>query len=218
MPLLMGATMLGMALLYFRYWQQEPTVASEATTVTVASQNEAAANASAPSSSKEKSSESDLTRSISSPEELPEIAVPPVAILPPTEADFTPWMSQLALRTYILQKNRGNTVSYWDAGHWIRAVEGRWDRGDVEYRIALGQMERSHEFEWQHRIDLTEADFAKEGAALQGEGYRLIQSQSYSRPDGSLRTQAVWRRDGLLSHENPSPIPEKRPNVVGQTR
>ena len=112
------------------------------------------------------------------------------------ESDFTPWMSNLALDTYLRQKNRGYQGSYWARGNWIRAIEGRWHGGTREFRIALGKMERPGEVQWQYRVDLTEIAFAEELVRMSAKEFQLAQSQAYRHPDGSMRYQAVWQREG----------------------
>ena len=112
------------------------------------------------------------------------------------ESDFTPWMSNLALDTYLRQKNRGYQGSYWAQGHWIRAIEGRWHEGAREFRIALGKMARPGEVQWHYRVDLTGIAFAEELARMTAKEFQLAQSQAYRHPDGSMRYQAVWQREG----------------------
>src|SRR5690606_23356282 len=119
---------------------------------------------------------------------------PPLLASPAvSEKDFTPWMSPLALDTYLRQKNRGQRGSLWSRGNWIRAIEGRWHEGGREFRIVLGTMARPGEIGWQYRLDLTGTAFAEESARLGSEGFTLIQSQAYRHPDSSLRYQAVWQ-------------------------
>lgn len=112
------------------------------------------------------------------------------------ESDFTPWMSNLALDTYLRQKNRGYQGSYWARGNWIRAIEGRWHENAHEFRIALGTMERPGEVQWHYRVDLTGIAFAEELVRMSAKEFRLAQSQAYRHPDGSMRYQAVWQREG----------------------
>ncbi len=126
------------------------------------------------------------------------------------EADFTPWMSPLALDTYLRQKNRGHHSSLWSRGHWIRAVEGRWRDGAHEFRIALGAMNRPGELQWLYRFDLTEIAFAEELARLGDKGFVLRQSQAYRHPDGTRRYQAVWQRNAEAEAE----VAERRTATV----
>jgi len=126
------------------------------------------------------------------------VSAPAVPILKPAElagSDFTPWMSPLALDTYIRAKNRGNRGNFWEQGHWIRAVEGRWHGDSHEFRIAIGTFAEGERFRWYYRIDMAEAEFVETRGRLEAEGYRLFQSHSYSRPDRTKRFQAVWRKE-----------------------
>lgn len=111
-----------------------------------------------------------------------------------TGEDFTPWMSPLALDTYIRQKNRGFEKNFWERGHWIKAVEGRWNNGSHEFRIAFAANPDPERIQWHYRIDQTEAQFAEALSRLRGEGYTLAQSHAYDHPDGSKRFQGVWQR------------------------
>lgn len=120
---------------------------------------------------------------------------PMLPLLSPSDvsaADFTPWLSPLAFKTYIQHRNRGHESSFWSRGNWIRAVEGRWRDGLREYRFALGTMARPDEFRWRHRLDLTASSFAEELVRHGSEGFSLRQSQAYRLLDGTSRFQAVW--------------------------
>jgi len=142
---------------------------------------------------------------------LPPSASAPSALTPPlalpangpplvsndlvSEGDFIPWMSPLALDTYIREKNRGFKKSFWDRGHWIEAIEGRWSEGRHEFRIAFDAIPESDRFQWYYRIDQTEAVYRDTLSRLRREGYTLVQSQAYERPDKTKRYQGVWHRE-----------------------
>lgn len=131
--------------------------------------------------------------------EASQVTTPAVAPLPLVtrsdlrEADFTPWMSSLALETYIRQKNRGHRDSFWSRGNWIRGIECRWHEGAREVRIALGTMSRPGQIDWQYRLDMTGITYTEELGRWKEKGYSLVQSQAYRHPDGSRRYQAVWQ-------------------------
>lgn len=132
------------------------------------------------------------------PAAIPILSEPePAPELPPSESDFTPWMSPLALDTYIRQKNRGYHESFWARGNWIRAIEGRWSNGGREYRIAIASMNHPGEIQWQFRLDLGKRQFREETERQAANGFELIQSQGYKLPDGTLRIQGVWKRKKL---------------------
>ncbi len=109
-----------------------------------------------------------------------------------TESEFTPWLSPLALDTYIRQLNQGFGQTFWQRGYWITAVEGRWYNGAHEFRIIFkASPDHAH---WQYRANQTLTAFKSSNDDLQKEGYSMAQSQAYTRPDGMLRYQGVWHR------------------------
>lgn len=129
------------------------------------------------------------------PAALPANGLPLVANELVSESDFTPWMAPLALDTYIRQKNRGFTESFWNRGHWIEAIEGRWFEGRHQFRIAFETIPDRERFQWYYRIDQTEAEYRDTLSRLRREGYTLVQGQVYERPDKTKRYQGVWQRE-----------------------
>lgn len=111
------------------------------------------------------------------------------------DSDFTLWMSPLALDTYIRQKNRGFEQTFWERGHWIKAVEGRWEKGGHEFRIAFAANPDPDRLQWYYRIDQTESEFSEALRRFQNDGYTLVQSHAYDHPDGTKRFQGVWQRE-----------------------
>ncbi len=184
MPVLILALLAGLAAFYFqgmpgRTDPAKPQVAAVATAATTPPD----AATPAPTKVVENNAPAPETRPIVNRTDL-------------SESDFTPWMSSLALDTYLRQKNRGYQGSYWARGNWIRAIEGRWHENAHEFRIALGTMERPGEVRWHYRVDLTGIAFAEELARMSAKEFQLAQSQAYRHPDGSMRYQAVWQREG----------------------
>lgn len=126
---------------------------------------------------------------------LPQDELPLVSNDRVSESDFTPWMSPLALDTYIRQKNRGFEESFWVRGNWILAIEGRWQTDQHEFRIVHDTIPDRARFEWYYRIDQTGSEYRETLSRLRREGYHLVQSQAYERPDKTKRYQAVWHRE-----------------------
>ena len=112
------------------------------------------------------------------------------------EQDFTPWMSPLALDTYVRQLNGGYEQSFWQRGNWITAVEGRWTQGAHEFRIVFNPIPDLDRWQWQYRANQTRESFLKSSLELESQGYRIVQSQAFSLSDGSLRYQGVWQKMG----------------------
>ncbi len=179
MPLLIVAVLAALAIFYFR---SKPAPTEVAT-----------ASSSTPADAGEQPEPSAPVPASPAAAPVPDRLPSPHPVV--AEKDFTPWMSPLALDTYLRQKNRGQQGSFWSRGNWIRAIEGRWHNGGREFRIALGTMARPGEIDWQYRLDLTQAAFAEEFTRFGGQGYTLVQSQAYRSGDGSLRYQAVWWRE-----------------------
>lgn len=124
-----------------------------------------------------------------------------VLTVPPGSGEFTAWMTPLALDTYIRHRNRGYSESFWERGHWITAVEGRWENGIREFRISFDQIPDRQRWQWQYRVNHTAAEFVQASREFSAQGYQLIQSQSFREPSGDPRYQGVWRLD--LAAPNP---------------
>jgi len=110
------------------------------------------------------------------------------------ESRFTTWMPPTALDTYIRARNAGYTESFWRRGHWIPAVEGRWHRGAMEFRIVIEEMPSPDAWHWQYRINLTETEFSRTAYDMQEQGFRLQFHQVFLDGAATRRVQAVWHR------------------------
>ncbi len=108
---------------------------------------------------------------------------------------FTAWMTPLALDTYIRQKNKGYSESFWQRGHWITAVEGRWNNGSREFRIALDKVPDLNRWQWQYRVNQSSEDFVNTSKEFAEQGFELVQTQTFKDVDGSTKFQAVWQRE-----------------------
>lgn len=209
LPLLIGTILAAMALFYLHFWQGKEEKATAAGSDAQMTATSMVSSTAGPSTVKPSDPSDAIASAAIEPEPLVAPDSPPPPLPAVTEADFTPWMSSLSLRTYILQKNYGHNEDFWQRGHWMRAVEGRWRGGDAEFRIAIGTMKHRDEFQWQHAMNLSESEFYKEDAHYRQQGYRLIQSQIWQMPNGSTRHQAVWRREsGVHTDQVPSPLSE----------
>ncbi len=118
-----------------------------------------------------------------------------VLTTPPTAEEFTSWMTPLALDTYIRHRNSGYSESFWERGHWITAVEGRWENGEREFRISFDQIPDRQRWQWQYRVNHTAEEFVQASREFSAQGYKLVQSQSFREPSGTPRYQGVWRLD-----------------------
>lgn len=107
--------------------------------------------------------------------------------------DFTPWLSPLALDSYMRAKDQGHTVGFWDRGHWMTSIEGRWKDGSHEFRIRYAKTPNKPDWRWEYRINLTPEQFLETHAHMRENGFSLVSSQSFQHPDKKRRYQAVWQ-------------------------
>lgn len=110
------------------------------------------------------------------------------------DKDFTYWMSPSDLNATIQLLNSGHDRGFWERGHWIKAVEGRWHDGNHEFRIAYEKMPSATAFQWQYRANQTQEQFTRLIDDFSRRGFKLIQSNSFRRPDQTLRFQGVWKK------------------------
>lgn len=107
---------------------------------------------------------------------------------------FTPWMQPSELDAYIRSQAEGSAKSFWEKGHWITAVEGRWGGEAHEFRIAVDSIPDIDSWQWKYRVDLTEDQFAAQVTEMLSKGYSLVHTQTYALPDQSRRFQGVWHK------------------------
>ncbi|MEM7602228.1 MAG: hypothetical protein AAF357_12530, partial [Verrucomicrobiota bacterium] len=141
-------------------------------------------------------------------EETDEVTSDVKTVSAPSEStgEFTSWMTPLALDTYIRHKNRGYSESFWQRGHWITAVEGRWTDDGHEFRIALDKIPDLNQWQWQYRVNQSTGQFANASRDFADQGFKLVHSQTFTDPNGKTKFQAVWQRE--LSES--APVAETR--------
>ncbi|MDF1814524.1 MAG: hypothetical protein P1V20_20120 [Verrucomicrobiales bacterium] len=109
--------------------------------------------------------------------------------------EFTPWMTPEELNRHILAKSCGKSRSFWEAGNWITAVEGRLDKDGVQrFRIVHEKSPQTANYRWHYCIALSREDFGRKIDAGSRSGFRLVQSQMYMDSENEPRFQAVWHR------------------------
>lgn len=101
---------------------------------------------------------------------------------------FTHWMNLQELKHYAqVAKSKK---------FWITAVEGRWHDGVPQYRIREEPMPTGHGFSWYWWHSQDKASFDQKSSELTKDGFRLVHSQTFTGPDGSIRYQSVWQKLG----------------------
>ena len=111
--------------------------------------------------------------------------------------DFTPWMSLAELNTWQKQFDTnppGGHPNYWDQGHWMNAVEGRWHDGIPQYRVRYGPVPDGYDGAWYWFINQDQASFSSHVHELADAGFVLMDPNSFLRPDDTRRYQGVWHK------------------------
>jgi hypothetical protein len=108
---------------------------------------------------------------------------------------FTPWMSLSELNAFMktFDSKHPGEPNYWDQGHWITAVEGRWHRGIPQYRIRYGDAP-GNGYWWYWYINQDKAGFNKKIHDYADDGFILAYWNKLRWPDGTWRYQAVWHK------------------------
>ncbi|MEO2013965.1 MAG: hypothetical protein ABGZ53_06300 [Fuerstiella sp.] len=77
---------------------------------------------------------------------------------------------------------------------WLSAIEGRWHDGGAQYRIQEVPRPVGQVSDWYYWYDMDKDAFDPRKEQLKKDGYSLVHSSSFARPDGSVRYQAIWQR------------------------
>ena len=121
----------------------------------------------------------------------------PVTATEPGLSDFTPWMTDPELHTFMSQFDSnppGHHPNYWDKGHWINAVEGRYHDGAIQFRITYGPVPKHKALWWYWYLGIGKDHFDSLAAEKAAAGFTLLDANSFPMPDGSRRYQGVWHK------------------------
>ncbi|MEM9015998.1 MAG: hypothetical protein AAGC68_03210 [Verrucomicrobiota bacterium] len=195
MPIVIVTILIALVTFYFR---SAPEKENEVETAAI-SEIESTAESSSSTESKGGNDVVPASEQRSNPETLKRSE--PVSLLRATPAPldedagvFTAWMAPSQLDAYIRTKNEGFSESFWNRGHWITKVEGRWQNGGHQFRISYEKMPDQDNWQWQYRINMDQQGFFEAMLDFQGQGYFLISKQSFVDGTGRDRYQAVWQR------------------------
>lgn len=111
------------------------------------------------------------------------------------ERDFTSWMKKSDLDSYFqVLNNFDEDKNFFAKGHWVTAVEGRWHKGNFEYRVKYGNSPaKRHAWYW--LINQDYSTFLEKSDEYHNGGFRLVYAQSFKSQTGELRYQGVWHKD-----------------------
>jgi len=118
-------------------------------------------------------------------------------VSPPQDRNdgFTEWMPWVEFQEFLSEKDKKdqNNKNFWDKGHWILAAEGRWQDGQQQYRIRMGDAPKNKAYLWLWYVNEDQKDFDKLIEKFTVEGYTMVYCNSFTRPSGTTLYQAVWQ-------------------------
>jgi hypothetical protein len=107
------------------------------------------------------------------------------------DEEFSDWVNHTGLENYFFVLNNGDEeTSFFEKGHRITALEGRWNNNEAEYRVTYGDSKDSVRWWWW--MNQPYESFVKKLEKYEKKGARLVYSQSFLMPDGTARYQGVW--------------------------
>lgn len=114
----------------------------------------------------------------------------------PRKASFSPWMRlpEFSARLNELEAKQADGKNFWAHGHWIAAVEGRWEKGAPEFRIRIGDTPAGQRYWWYWWFNQSREDFNRHIHRLSDDGFTLVYSNKFQWPDGSERFSGVWHK------------------------
>lgn len=109
---------------------------------------------------------------------------------------FTPWMNYKKMQAFLdpLEKKNDKNKNFWDRGHWLSAVEGRWENGEPQFRLKIVESPKGKKCWWFWWFNQDQESYNKHIHRLSDEGFRLVSDNSFAWPDGSRRYSGVWHR------------------------
>lgn len=114
-----------------------------------------------------------------------------------TDDDWTPWMDMAQMGAFMaaLDGDKPGGKNYWDRGHWITAVEGRWQDGKPEHRIRYAPTPKGKKaVTWYWWLNANQEEWAGHVEKYADSGFTLNHFSSYQRPDGRTIYDGVWHK------------------------
>jgi len=105
-----------------------------------------------------------------------------------TSDSLTVWMTRKELEQRLSQQK--------SKGLWMSVLEGRWHEGTAQYRIQEIPRPVGQPYWWYRWFDMDKDVFDQRKDKFKKDGFRLVHSSSFAKPDGSVRYQAIWQKVG----------------------
>ena len=112
-------------------------------------------------------------------------------------AEFTPWMDKSQMDAFMTELDgaKPGGKNFWDRGHWILAVEGRWQDGKPEHRIRYGAIPKGKRgILWYWWMNCNQEEWDGHVERYADAGLTLTHWTSYTRPDGRKIYDGVWHK------------------------
>jgi len=107
----------------------------------------------------------------------------------------TSWMTLEELnKTLAKLEEKENGKNFWDRGHWMNTVDGRWENGIPEYKISYSTVPENIGHSWYWWFNQSKESFQKNVHKMADEGFTLVYHQSFERPGEDVRYQGIWKK------------------------
>ena len=84
--------------------------------------------------------------------------------------------------------------NFWNKGHWIDAVECKWEEGYQKYRIAFSPTPKDKAHWWFWYFDMDADFFEKRLTDYSTRGFQLVYYNKSVNPNGKEIFAAVWHK------------------------
>jgi len=110
--------------------------------------------------------------------------------------EFTEWMPRHLFKEFLDAKEKKGEEgkNFWDQGHWIQAVECKWELGWQMYRISIAESPKGKAVWWMWYLDMDEEYFEDRLTDLSKDGFRLVMVNKSVNPNGKKIFAATWQK------------------------
>lgn len=105
------------------------------------------------------------------------------------------WLDAVDFKAHLAElEQKEDGKNFWDRGHWIDKADGRWKDGKPQFKIQYSEVPANNGYLWYWWFGQSKENFGKRITEMADKGMTMVHHQSYERPDGTLRYQAVWQQ------------------------
>jgi hypothetical protein len=109
---------------------------------------------------------------------------------------FTKWMTYEEMDAFWkpLEAKGDDGRNYWDRGHWLTAVEGRWHDGRPQFRLRVDGVPGERPSGWWWWFNQDEASMNRHIHEYSDKHCTLVSFNVFEWPDGTKRYSGVWHK------------------------